>query len=76
MSATHYEAGARVVVVAAIDPNVADVSRHIGATGLVRALDYSGLVGDSHPADPMLIVDLDSGVRESFWREELEGAGQ
>lgn len=67
--------GERVRVVAATDPSVYDVSPLIGSTGRVAALDYQGLVGDSAPGDPLILVDLDSGAREAFWREELAGEG-
>lgn len=74
MSATHYEAGARVVVVAAVDSEVHDVSRHIGAGGRVARLIHDHGCGEV-PGDPMHVVDLDSGEQEAFWREELAEEG-
>ena len=61
-----------VVVVAAIDAHIHDVSEHIGARGRVVRLDYDA-PGCTFPTDPMFHVQLAAGVRD-FWREELAAA--
>ena len=68
-----FEPEHRVRVVAAIDRTVHDVSRFIGQTGTARRLVIDGHCGETLE-DPLMVVALDDGAEESFWREELEAA--
>jgi hypothetical protein len=68
-----YQPGDVVVVVAAIDRNVRDVSEHIGKVGRVVHLEYGCGCGQTFPGDPMIGVELGDLVEE-FWREELDRA--
>jgi len=47
----------------------------IGRKGLVHCLDYTPTIGQSYPADPLVVVRLlVGGVTDGFWAAELEGA--
>lgn len=69
-----YQPGDAVRVVAATDPDVHDVTEHIGCTGTVVYLEYECGSGQHFPDDPMIGVALENGVREEFWPEELAAA--
>ena len=66
--------GDAVLVVAAIDPNVHDVSEHVGKTGRVDYLNYDCGCGQRYPDEPMIGVVLADGTEEEFWPEELATA--
>lgn len=66
-----YQPGQRVLVVASIEPQVADVSEYIGFTGTVEHLEYSCGCGQKYPDDPMIGVRFRDGRLEEFWFEEL-----
>lgn len=67
-----YQPGDRVRVVDAIDREVLDLRPLIGRVGTVTYLEYSCGCGQTYPADPMIGVALDDGVKQEFWTEELE----
>lgn len=46
-------------------------STHIGRIGRIHSYDYNSHVGQSHPSDPLIIVDFCNGELHSFWVEEL-----
>jgi hypothetical protein len=70
-----YQPGDLVVVVSAVDREVHDVASLVGRRGRVAYLEYSCGCGQSYPEDPMVGVDLDGGVSEEFWKEELKAEG-
>lgn len=67
-----YQPGDLVRVVAILD-STADAAL-VGAVGRVVHLEYSCGCGQRYPDDPMIGVELDGGVREEFWRDELATA--
>lgn len=64
----------QVLVVAAVDTEVFDVSYMIGKRGVVEHLEYSCGCGQSYPEDPMIGVRFADGSLHEFWREELSVA--
>ncbi len=69
-----YQLGERVRVTRAVDRDVDDLSPYVGQSGRVAYLDYDCGCGQSYPGDPMVGVELDSGLTVDFWREELAAA--
>ena len=69
--------GERVTIVTTIDADVADLSHHIGRSGVVVHLNYDCGCSQQYPGDPMIGVRLDldaartPGEVEEFWAEEL-----
>ncbi len=60
-----------VVIIAAIDREIHDMSAYIGKVGHAIRLDPTG--PGASLADPMVIVEVDGNV-DAFWREELASA--
>ncbi len=60
-----------VVIVAAIDVEIHDVSSLIGQRGTVEYLEYSCGCGQEYPHTPMIGIRLEGAMIEEFWPEEI-----
>lgn len=71
-----FQPGEVVLVVAATDEGIHDVTEFIGRRGVVKYLEYKCGCGQTYPGDPMIGVAFPGGANEEFWHEELQCNGR